>query len=103
MWIRSQNKPLVNANNVGMIHLITHDEETDIVAQTTNSDYFLGTYSTREKALKVLNALQDYTGSYYETMVCRDTQGFRIIPGLFTSMQYTRHTVFEMPRDEEVE
>lgn len=77
MWIRSQDrKALLNVNQVlispsvdGSIYYINDSsgEESNV----------LGVYSTKEKALKVLDAIEE-------------------------SLEYPYNEVFEMPQDDEV-
>ena len=87
MWIRSQNKEvLINANGVRIVY-----EDTYCIV----CDYYLGEYSTKEKALKVMDMIQNaITGTRFEfTDIVRDCDlaGIEI------------HNVFNMPKDEEVE
>lgn len=71
MWIRSQNlKALVNIQNIEM------DGECEIWAFGCAT--LLGKYSTKEKALKVLDKIQN-------------------------SLEYPYNSVFQMPQDDEVE
>lgn len=78
MWIRSQDrKALLNVNQVlispsvdGSIHYIN-----DSLGEESN---VLGVYSTEEKALKVLNDIQEFNECTYSEM-------------------------FQMPQDDEVE
>ena len=52
MWIRTQDKEMImNCNAVG----IGLEEQTTI----WSGGYVLGTYSTKEKALKVLDMIED--------------------------------------------
>jgi hypothetical protein len=58
MWIRSQEKTdLVNCNCVGIDNCLG---KTTIVEHCYNKMYILGFYSTKEKAIKVLDLLQDF-------------------------------------------
>lgn len=71
MWIRSQNlKALVNIQNIEM------DGECEIWGLGYAT--LLGKYSTEEKALKVLDKIQN-------------------------SLEYPYNSVFQMPQDDEVE
>ena len=94
MWIRSQNKKvLINANN---IRIISDSRSYDIICDFYDGEYYyLGEYSTKEKALKVMNMIQNaITGTRFEfTDIVRDCDlaGIEI------------HNVFNMPKDEEVE
>lgn len=58
MLIRSQNKRiLINMNNVSSIEV--GDNELRIFADDGETIYDLGSYSTREKAMKVLDMIQE--------------------------------------------
>lgn len=83
MWIRSQNKYiLANANSFR----IRKDSIDDWIYYAINGHYDryeqeLGVYSTKEKALKVLDQIQDNMESF----------------------EHEPTMVFQMPQDEEVE
>lgn len=83
MWIRTQNKYiLANANSFR----IRKDSIDDWVYYAINGHYDryeqeLGIYSTKEKALKVLDQIQDNMESF----------------------EHEPTMVFQMPQDEEVE
>lgn len=84
MWIRSQNKYcLMNCKNVVVYQDIKMNKFVIITNDGTNisdvNDVILGIYSTKEKALKVLDQI-------VEEINYGDLQN-----------------VFEMPQDEEVE
>lgn len=93
MFIRSQNKEmLINANN---IRIISDSRSYDIICDFYDGDYYyLGEYSTKEKALKVMDMIKNaITGTRFEfTDIVRDCDlaGIEI------------HNVFNMPKDEEV-
>ena len=93
MWLRSQNKAvLINANEVRIVYEDTYC----IVCDYYDSElYYLGEYSTKEKAMKVMDMIQNaITGTRFEfTDIVRDCDlaGIEI------------HNVFNMPKDEEVE
>lgn len=93
MWIRSQNKEmLINANN---IRIISDSRSYDIICDFYDGNfYYLGEYSTKEKAMKVMDMIQNaITGTRFEfTDIVRDCDlaGIEI------------HNVFNMPKDEEV-
>lgn len=75
MWIRSQDrKALLNVNQV----LISHKCRYYINDSLGEESNVLGVYSTEEKALKVLNDIQEFNECTYSEM-------------------------FQMPADEEVE
>ena len=98
MWVKNQNKDaLVNVNDICFHKLNIHSE---IIYQFRcygyGDDYYiLGEYSTKEKAMKVMDMIQNaITGTRFEfTDIVRDCDlaGIEI------------HNVFNMPKDEEVE
>lgn len=80
MWIRSQNEEyLINTNyfEIGEYEGYDKSPEFDIDARVEDKWVTLGTYSTKEKALKVLDQIE-------ETMCCGNE-------------------FFQMPNDDEVE
>ena len=88
MWIRSQDrKTLVNADKFS----ISKEHE---VFRIYSVNSFLGEYSTEEKAMEVMNMIQNaITGTRFEfTDIVRDCDlaGIEI------------HNVFNMPQDSEV-
>ena len=94
MWVRSQNKKvLINANN---IRIISDSRSYDIICDFYDGEYYyLGEYSTEEKAMKVMDMIQNaITGTRFEfTDIVRDCDlaGIEI------------HNVFNMPQDSEGE
>lgn len=69
MWIRSQDKKILTE---------IHDVEIDSVNQIWGSGSFIGEYSTKEKALLVLDMIEEVS-------------------------MYAGNTLFQMPTDDEVE
>lgn len=97
MWIRTQNKYiLANANSFR----IRKDSIDDWVYYAINGHYDryeqeLGIYSTKEKALKVLDEIQD---------AIEDTDYYRIDNiGHGTYALGKGVQVYQMPQDDEVE
>lgn len=89
MWIRSQDrKTLLNASD---FHVVSSYEGFGIISGLCA----LGYYSTEEKAMKVMDMIQNaITGTRFEfTDIVRDCDlaGVEI------------HNVFNMPKDDEVE
>ena len=81
MIIRSQDRRgLVNLENIDTVCIST---EWEIVTFNGNVKSFWGTYSTEEKAIKVLD------------MICRAYEYFR-------GGNVYEHSVFQMPQDSEV-
>jgi len=65
MWIRSQNKwTLINCTNVFAYEVI---KGNNFVIATNNegTDIILGKYTTKEKALEVLNLIEEYLKYQY--------------------------------------
>ena len=91
MIIRSQNKEVVT-NFEQITNIILSEEEEnkiDLLAMFPGGirDIRLGTYSTEEKAIKVLDMIQI---AYEEANSVRNMSGF------------VANTVFQMPADQEV-
>ena len=60
MLIRSQDKNiLINFNNTMLIEAVGIEKNIKIVCSDPNNDYCIGCYSTKEKALKVLDMIQE--------------------------------------------
>lgn len=79
MIIRSQNKKeLHNLDTIKMINVTTNSLRYFV---EVNSQKLIGTYSTEEKAIKVLDMIED---------ACRN-------------VAFTDGVVFRMPADEDVE
>ena len=97
MWVRSQNKEvLVNVNDICFYKM---KKDSKFIYQFRcygyGDDYYiLGEYSTKEKAMKVMDMIQNaITGTRFEfTDIVRDCDlaGIEI------------HNVFNMPQDSEV-
>lgn len=78
MWIRSQSKKaLLNVNQV-VINNTKDESEYYIHGYSERGIDILGVYSTEEKALKVLDYIQD-------------------------NLEYPYYNVFQMPTDNEVD
>lgn len=87
MLIRSQGKRiLINMNNVSSIEV--GDNELRIFADDGETIYDLGSYSTKEKAMKVLDMIQEAYERYEYEKVFKT--------GL------TLFETFQMPADSEV-
>ena len=103
MWIRSQDKTkLLQANKVRVVpnneyiaEILKIDTEYDIMCD----DYIIGTYSTEEKALKVLDMIQSTLTNY--KLLLSSEYGQYKTPAEKLSILPTL-CIFEMPKDEEV-
>lgn len=69
MWIRSQDKWLLtNVDTSNGIMINEYPDECLISLEYANTSFKLGEYSTKDKALRVLNDIQEwYECSYDET------------------------------------
>lgn len=89
MWIRSQSKrQLVNANEL----YIGKREKNHFISTGRND---LGTYSSEEKAIKVLDMIQDFEIRHQANLllaIYREPNG-----------NAEENMVFQMPQDSEVE
>ena len=74
MLIRSQDKRiLINMNNVSSIEV--GDNELRIFADDGETIYDLGSYSTREKAMKVLDMIQEaYVNAHIDYQIPEDSE-----------------------------
>ena len=96
MIIRSQDKKSITTD----LNLQIYEDELSNMYEISNGAYItLGAYSTEEKAIKVLDMIQEEYGKHYYgqggQMATADIyiQPFAFIPP----------KVFQMPSDEEVE
>lgn len=88
MLIRSQNKRiLINMNNVSSLEV--SDNELRIFADNGEAIYDIGEYSTKAKAIKVLDMIQE---AYCKFMSVKNDDAWS-----------GKESVFYMPEDSEVE
>lgn len=91
MWIRSQDKELlVNVNDFSIEQQYEHRELSGY--SIDSSDYELGTYSTKENAMNVLDMIQRHLMGFPVnncTQLVKDCRGAGI----------EFNCVFEMPQD----
>lgn len=79
MWIRSQDKLLLtNVDTSNGIMINEYPDECLISLEYANTSFKLGEYSSKEKALNVLDYIEG-------------------------SLEYPHNTVFQMPQDEDSE
>ena len=78
MWIRSQSKKSLSNVNQLIINNTKDESKYYIFGYSERGSDTLGVYSTQEKALNVLDYIED-------------------------SLEYPHNTVFQMPQDDEVE
>lgn len=95
MWLRSQNKEILVDSKKIYIECDFLDYDCNHKTYFIKGDCILGQYSTKEKAIKVMDMIQNaITGTRFEFIdIVRDCDlaGIEI------------HNVFNMPKDEEVE
>ena len=109
MLIRSQNKELlVNFNVSAGIEIEERNTKTVVTSYITGCSYLLGEYSTKEKALKVLDMIQkayadeklvDYT-TYLQQKEIEKMDDSTI---LALRNELMKKAVFQMPEDSEVD
>lgn len=114
MLIRSQDSEiLINLNTLAGIEITKGPVKTTITSYTTGCTYLLGEYSTREKAMKVLDMIQEAYGDseytkYVIPEVCRilsmkpKTEENKAHAGELGEM-LKKGMTFQMPEDSEVE
>lgn len=92
MIIRSQDKySLVNCNHIFMYQNIKLGKA--VIASNDNPDLILGLYSTKEKALKVLDMIQECIES---------NEHIKHVRHDYVYGSYKEVKVFQMPKDDEV-
>ena len=114
MLIRSQNKELlINLNNAPAIEIMEVDEDVRITCSDTDETFDIGHYSTRAKALKVLDMIQEAYGDseytkYVIPEICKIlSMKTRIEENIAHAGEIgemlKKGMTFQMPADEEVE
>lgn len=89
MWIRSQER--ISLINVNEVYIFPIDETINIVR---SNNYTLGTYSSFEKAKKVLDKIEKYLNS--NSKIIEKSRDDYYISDINLK-------VFQMPKDSEVE
>ena len=76
MLIRSQNKEvLTNLNALAGIEIAEGPVKTVITSYITGCSYLLGEYSNKEKAVKVLDMIQEaYVNGYIDYQMPEDSE-----------------------------
>lgn len=118
MLIRSQDKEiLINFNNSPSIKIMEADEGVIIICSDTYETFVIGNYSTKTKAMKVLDMLQEayadfeaskitnaglataaYTGSYKTPD--NVSVGIKVLKGYAEMVKES--LIFQIPADSEV-
>lgn len=114
MLIRSQDKEiLINFNNAPAIQIMETDGDAIIACSDTYETYTIGFYSTKAKAMKVLDMIQEAYEEYKIT--CTFLTGFTGHRAIVESndirvngyeeliKSFKKNMVFQMPEDSEVE
>lgn len=83
MWIRSQDKKILTE---------IHDVEIDSANQIWGSGSLIGEYSTEEKAMKVMDMIEDRI---------RLSEMFKL--HIYEPLNRTDQFVFQLPKDDDVE
>ncbi len=103
MLIRSQDKKIItNLDNVSYLTIEGIEKKWDELYTVNGTNIpntwfiraeglFIGEYSTEEKAIKVLDAIQDIYAKHLEVRI-----------GNMTTAAYNWPKVFQMPQDDEV-
>ena len=108
MLIRSQDKEaLINFNNSIVINIMDIEGIVKIVCSYSCEDYIIGRYSTKAKAMKVLDMIQEsYTNGKVAQIL---SYGLRMVPteeineaGKIIKNAIQSSTVFQIPEDSEV-
>lgn len=90
MLIRSQDKRMiVNFDNICTVSALPEKDNEDIYAEDGTGSLMVGRYSTKEKAMKVLDMIQD---AYCKFMSVKNDDAWG-----------GKESVFYMPADSEVE
>ena len=93
MWIRSQNKKVLKPLGGLTIVKVEFSEQCMIVSDDLTR---LGTYSTEEKAMKVMDMIERKLLEYdYQ-------EGYELRDSYCQTFAYEPPKVFQMPQDEEM-
>ena len=114
MLIRSQNKEiLVNLDVSAGIEIAEGPVKTVITSYITGCSYLLGEYSTKAKAMKVLDMIQEAYGDseYTKYVIPEVCKSLSMKPRTEENMAHAgeigemlkKGMTFQMPADEEVE
>ena len=94
IWIRSQNRQdLINVETIKYYNCF-HGSVNAIIAD----EFFMGEYSSREKAMKVLDMIQDEIRKPYRTY----SKGERSLGIITQALENYSDKIFQMPQDDEV-
>ena len=91
LWIRSQDK----TNLIKIEHLAITSNNV-ITGMSTNWDYDLGKYKTKERALEVLDEIQELLVPKLHHVCDRDLEGNEV---KVLGLDYIQSIVYEMPEE----
>ena len=114
MLIRSQNKEiLVNFNVLAGIEIAEETTKTVVTSYITGCSYLLGEYSTKAKAMKVLDMIQEaYADAKLNEIlfpdVCKSASESQrgkdnTLIAKTIRKDFMKKMIFQMPEDSEVE
>lgn len=104
MLIRSQDKKTLTKFDFinifrtkdRVMHDFDEDESVEIIVFAGRGSNIIGTYSTEEKAVKVLDMIQEH-------QIQTTTSILDYGSVLTSTVEQVRNAVFQMPQDEEIE
>lgn len=114
MLIRSQNREiLINFNNSPAIGIMEAEGDVRITCSDTDETFDIGHYSTKEKAIKVLDMIQEAykNNGKYRTLltgftsaaITKDSDSIDVETIGVVEKALRESYVFQMPEDSEVE
>ena len=117
MWILNQDKDqIINSRGIVVIEIhsnLAKDINSIMITVDWVGEYKIGQYSTREKAIKVLNKILDILKldidkvselSEINSNIIHDPEGEDFNTTRLCNQKFSNlESVFEMPKDEEVE
>ena len=96
LWIRSQDKRfLIECNDVAILKTTDGFKIGTCSIKSVKREVDLGTYSTREKALKVLDFIEKKIVENNNAIVCNEKDWVKFVGAI--------NCAFQMPLDKEVE
>ena len=94
-WIRSQDRQELIIAEAIRYYNCYHGSVNAIIAD----EFFMGDYSSREKAMKVLDMIQDEIRKPYRTY----SKGERSLGIITQAIENYSDKIFQMPQDDEVD
>lgn len=91
LWIRSQDKTTL----IKSYEIYISEQPNTYLIRAKRTSHILGSYSTIERALEVLDEIQKFLENNYETYIQQHDNGLiSVVP-----VYHSRKTVFEMPKE----